>query len=144
MQCKDRRERIGRTYDGEKRIYLVRRMYCRDCHRMHTELPDFLLKYKHYEAQIIEDGIEELIPAWRNYPVPETIHRWQIWFRYILPFLNAALDSVYTELENQLPAFFRKISYVDQLRKKGEGWLAAILDILINTNRYPERRIPAK
>lgn len=143
MQCKDRRERIGRSYDGEKKIYLVRRMYCRDCRRMHTELPDFLIKYKHYEAQIVEDGIEEQIPAWCNHPVPETIRRWQIWFRHILPLLNAALASVYTELEDQLPSFFRKIDYVEQLRSKGEGWLATVLDILINTNRYPEGGIPA-
>lgn len=108
---------------------------------MHTELPDFLLKYKHYEAQIIEDGIEDQIPDWHTNPVLETIRRWQIWFSLILPFLNAALDSIYTELEEQLPSFFRQISYVEQICKKGEGWLAAILDILINTNRYPEPRI---
>jgi hypothetical protein len=33
-------------------------MYCRDCHIMHNELPDFLIKYKHFEVQIIEDTID--------------------------------------------------------------------------------------
>lgn len=73
MKCKDRRKRIGRTLDGGRTLYLVRRMYCYDCHIMHIELPDFLIKFKHFEVQIIEDTIDENISEEDGYEAPSEI-----------------------------------------------------------------------
>lgn len=140
MQCKDRRERIGLTYDGERNTYLVRRMYCKECRHMHTELPDFLVKYKHYEAKLIEEAIDGEDFSDHSNPVPDTIRRWRIWFEQILPFLEAALESLYADIADCIPTIISMVFYVDAVRANGEGWLVTILSTLINAGKYPEPR----
>lgn len=83
MKCKDRRKRIGRSYNGHKSYYLIRRMYCYTCHVMHNELPDSLLFKKHYEAQVVEDIIDGVISEedGLDYPSEMTMKRWRIWFK---------------------------------------------------------------
>ena len=39
LRYRDRRTRIWKWYGGEKRTIQVRRMHCKKCHCLHTELP---------------------------------------------------------------------------------------------------------
>lgn len=139
MKCKDRRKRIGRTLDGDRSVYLVRRMYCYDCHIMHVELPDFLIKYKHFEVQIIEDTIDENISVEDGYPAPSemTMRRWQDWFASIHSVMDSILYSVRAMLEDLLPCLINEDSLASALRSQGEGWLITAFSVMINAGKYP-------
>jgi hypothetical protein len=51
---------------GAARWFLLRRLRCPSCGKLHLEIPDFMQARKHYEAQLIRDvlaGLSESCPA---------------------------------------------------------------------------------
>lgn len=61
--------------DGVPRWFKLRRLRCPSCRKLHLELPDFMERNKHYEAQLIAEtiaGIERACPA-----EDSTIRRWK-------------------------------------------------------------------
>ena len=60
---------------GAARWFLLRRLRCSSCGKLHLEIPDFMQARKHYEAQLIRDvlaGRSESCPA-----DDSTIRRWK-------------------------------------------------------------------
>ena len=51
----DRKKRKVHTRSSGIIVLLLRRLRCKDCGRLHTELPDFLVPYKRYSLGNIED-----------------------------------------------------------------------------------------
>ena len=49
----DRRERRSEDTKGAKIICRIRRLRCQKCRRLHNELPDFIVPYKRYSAEVI-------------------------------------------------------------------------------------------
>lgn len=75
MSGYDHRKRKVIGADGEPRIFLIRRLRCQVCRQIHSEIPDSLIPYKHYESEVIEavrQGDDSLCPA-----DDSTIRRWQ-------------------------------------------------------------------
>ena len=74
-------KRIVRTKYGIKNQVSIRRLRCRKCRALHRELPDFLLPFKQYEAEIILGVIEGLITCdtlgFEDYPCEMTMLRWR-------------------------------------------------------------------
>ena len=71
----DSRRRCCIDGAGSKKVYLLRRLRCTTCNRLHLELPDFIAPQKHYEAQVIENAAldpESTCPAETS-----TIRRWK-------------------------------------------------------------------
>ncbi len=71
----DRRRRTVRDDKGEVSVYLLRRLYCRQCGCLHLELPDTMHPQKHYTAQLIAQtvaGSIDFCPADNS-----TIRRWR-------------------------------------------------------------------
>jgi hypothetical protein len=71
----DRRRR--HVIDSYSRVFWfqLRRLKCKPCNKLHTELPDFMVPNKHYEARIIDDVL-----SGRSYFCPaddSTIRRWK-------------------------------------------------------------------
>ncbi len=126
-------------------MYLVRRMYCYDCHIMHIELPDFLIKFKHYEVQIIEDTIDGDISSEDDYSAPSemTMHRWRHWFLSVSSSMESTLHSIRAMLDGILPNLLSEPSLTAALRRQGEGWLVTIFSVMINAGRYPLVEKPA-
>ena len=139
MKCKDRRARIGKTFDGDRTVYLIRRMYCPHCHIMHNELPDFLIKFKHYEVQIIEDAIDGNLSSEDGYEAPSeaTMHRWCVWFDSLCAILDSILYAVRAMLEDILPTLFGEVSLISTIRSRGGGWLITVFSVIINAGMYP-------
>ena len=57
LNVKDYRKRKWRTIYGKTIIYILRRLRCCQCKKLHTELPAKLLPYRRYEAKAIESTI---------------------------------------------------------------------------------------
>ena len=71
----DSRRRRVIERDGSVSIYLLRRLKCPSCDRLHLEIPDIIAPAKHYSADVIEQvraGDSEDCPA-----DDSTIRRWR-------------------------------------------------------------------
>lgn len=72
--------RLVRTIKGIKNRIKIRRLKCVDCNKLHRELPENLLPYKHYEADIIkgvrEGHISSETLGYEDYPCSMTMLRW--------------------------------------------------------------------
>lgn len=66
LRYRDSRPRIRKKEGGTKERLMIRRFRCQDCHSYHNELPDCLVPYKHYEAEVIAGVLDEVIlqPTW--------------------------------------------------------------------------------
>ena len=74
-------KRILRTKGRETSQIAIRRMRCHGCNAIHRELPDFVLPYKQYEAEVIHGVIEGIITpetaGYEDYPCEGTMQRWK-------------------------------------------------------------------
>ena len=61
LRYRDSRKRILRKEGGTKQHLLIRRFYCEQCQAYHTELPDCLTPYKHYETEVISGVLDGVV-----------------------------------------------------------------------------------
>ena len=77
----DSAKRIVRTKARQTRCIKIRRMRCCGCGILHRELPDSLLPYKQYEAELIRGVLEGLISSdtlgYEDYPCEATMIHWR-------------------------------------------------------------------
>lgn len=87
MSGYDKRRRCVIRADGQKEIYLLRRLHCPCCNRLHLEIPDCIEPQKHYAADIIADttaGVINYCPA-----DDSTIRRWKKSYPPALPVVSS-------------------------------------------------------
>lgn len=80
LEYYDSVKRIIKTRRGVKKHIKIRRLKCIRCEKIHRELPENILPYKQYEADIIE-GVQEgfITPdtiGFEDYPCETTMQRW--------------------------------------------------------------------
>lgn len=84
LKPRDSRKRIFKQYNGTKSYIRIRRLKCFSCGKIHNELPDILIPYKHYGAEVIEDVLAGVLtpddPVEEDCPSEETMKRWRFWF----------------------------------------------------------------
>ena len=81
------RERTAIEADGNKQIFVIRRLRCKDCGHVHHELPDLLVPFKRHCAETIEQvvsGGEPVSPLGK--PTIRRIRNW--WTEVSQYFLN--------------------------------------------------------
>ena len=85
LRYRDSRPRIRKKEGGMRERLMIRRFRCQNCHSYHNELPDCLVPYKHYEAEVIAGVLDEVILPddldSEDYPSFNTMLRWLQWFR---------------------------------------------------------------
>lgn len=73
-------KRMVRTEYGKKEWIKIRRMKCMKCGVVHRELPDNLIPFKQYDAEIIEGVINGDITSevieYEDFPSEMTMKRW--------------------------------------------------------------------
>lgn len=74
---------VERTVITKKRItykILLLRRKCKICNKIHTELPEDIIPYKRYEAEmiygVIEGYITPFVIGFEDYPCEATMQRW--------------------------------------------------------------------
>lgn len=73
-------KRLLKTKNGVKKHIKIRRLRCKECKKLHRELPESVLPYKHYESEIIK-GVQEgfITPetiGFEDFPCGMTMFRW--------------------------------------------------------------------
>lgn len=73
-------KRIVRTKGGLKKRVKIRRVCCSKCGAIHRQLPEYLLPFKQYEAEVIFGVLEGFITpdtlGFEDYPCEMTMSRW--------------------------------------------------------------------
>lgn len=128
---------------GEKTILLIERMRCtnKGCNRLHSALPDCLVPYKHYAADIIAGVLDEHITPEdaddEDYPCEATMNRWKLWLLMNQLFIDGYLKSVgYRLLGFSEELLISHSSLLSKLRLSNDRWLEAILRMIYNSGGF--------
>lgn len=77
----DKVQRIIRSKGRSFKYIEIRRFKCTGCGTIHRELPDDIIPYKQYEAEIIRGVLEGFITSdtlgFEDYPCEMTMNRWR-------------------------------------------------------------------
>ena len=147
LTARDHKKRVWKKERGEKSWVMIRRLVCTNkvCNHLHNELPDFLIPYKHYEAQLIEDVIDETITeddvAEMDYPSLMTIKVWMEWFQRNISNIDGLIRSaVYRFFEFKDEFLKSKESLLEELKKRiCPGWLGLIHRLIYNSGGFIPR-----
>lgn len=112
------------------KTYLLRRMRCENCGKLHTELPDCMQPYKQYEADAIQaeiDGSQENPSADES-----TLRRWKAEFHKVKNQLEGALRALWSERSGIHYPLLPQDSLLRILREKIPCWLRFVNKVLTN------------
>lgn len=132
---KDSRNRHCLNGKGERLELRIRRLKCRSCGKIHTELPDFLQPFKHYVSQVIEDVLDKVTtscPAEGS-----TIRRWKQWLIQSTEKINGILMAIRLFFTRAAIPLMAPASLLQSLRSTGPGWLKKAMRQLANSGNWP-------
>lgn len=139
------RRRIGKRLDGSTRVFILRRLRCIHCRRIHHELPSCLVPYKHYESECVEaalsDGSKEtaMVPA-----DDSTIVRWHRWAAALVTYWLGCLEAIALRLGRAALVVSRPSRSVHMRlgRVVGEaaGWLRRVVRPITNAHLWVHTR----
>ena len=61
LKYRDKVLRGQKQIGGERKLYMINRLKCTGCGKLHRQLTDGMVKFKQYAAEVIEDVIDEVI-----------------------------------------------------------------------------------
>ncbi len=135
---RDTKIRFLRNSEGTRDAYRLRRLACRDCGKLHTELPACMQPKKHYATNVIEavlDGMSGDCPADNS-----TISRWKAAFREAWSQLEGMLISLWSRYHKIPFPLTKEHSLLRTLQSNGPGWLAVVTGTLVNSGLKPHTR----
>ena len=117
------------------------RIFSQDCHSYHNELPDCLVPYKHYEAEVIAGVLDEVIRPddldSEDYPSFNTMLRWLQWFHENLQRIEGYLRTVgYQILNLEEKLLFTSDLLLNNIRNRYQNWLELILRLIYNSGGF--------
>jgi len=131
LSVRDSRKRTCYHEDGTRKKYRLRRLKCKQCTKIHTELPDFMQPFKRYEAKVVEDVLDD---KGRSCPAEEcTIRQWRGWFCNRTALFEAKLRSLKQRLEGSPDNILYPSSLLQEIRSTGIGWLSRLTRQLVNS-----------
>ena len=138
---RDSRKRIYKQEGGTKEHIRIRRLKCPTCECLHNELPDVLVPYKHYAAEVICGVIDEVITGddldSEDYPCFLTMYRWVCWLRINLERIEGYLrNAAFTLLMPGSDILNADSRLLDLLREKYSNWLERMLRIIYNSGGF--------
>jgi len=129
---RDNKTRYLKNANGDRCRFSLRRMLCELCKTLHTEIPEIIQPYKHYDSETIQSVLDGNKEAKACVADDSTIRRWKKSFAEAEPDITRRATSVLKqESKKAVPV---KITILTILYFKGmyENWLASIMRLLIN------------
>ena len=125
-----RRKLLCTTEEIAGKTYLLRRLRCETCGKLHTELPDSMKPYKHYETDAIQaeiDGSQENPSADES-----TLRRWKVGFHKAVDQIEGALRSLWERRSGIHYPLLPQDSLLITARKQIPRWLRFVNKALNN------------
>lgn len=141
LKYRDSRSRIWKHEGGNRDHLVIRRFRCTECDRYHAELPDVLLPFKHYEAEVISGVLDGVVTPSdqdsEDYPSVSTMRYWMTWFQMNLAnmegYLRKAGFSILGLGKNLL---FSDQSLLKAVRNSCHNWLEKTIRIIYNSGGF--------
>jgi len=81
---------------GSKETLVIRRLRCKDCRKIHHELPDMIIPYKRHCAETIENVIAgEIVDVCCDFVTEYRIKKWWAAFRLYFESVKVSLQIKY-------------------------------------------------
>jgi len=148
---RDSKLREVKNLFGEIRCFLLHRLRCTGCKSLHTELPDTIQPYKHYDSDAIQTILDGSTDASACAADDSTIRRWKNEFAEEKPDINQRLASVYAQMSDEEVPIAGTVNILDRIKIKAKRWLAFVMALLINSGHKVHTRfafcppsVPAK
>ncbi len=133
--------RIHRLPGGKTEWFVINRLKCTNesCGRLHRELPECLSPYKHYDAQLIEDVLDDVVSEedveCEDYPSEQTMKHWRFWLQLNERHIEGQMKSTADRLLDLGTEFARSTDFLlKELRTRiAPGWLKLLNRFLYNT-----------
>ena len=132
----------GMLLEGhERRTYLIRRLKCHKCRKLHRELPDFLAPFKQYAVEIISGVLDGIVTSEDEdsveYPCEKTMFRWHHWLFINQLRIDGYLKSIgYRLLDFSEELLNSGMSLLVKLRCSTLQWLETILRFIYNSGGF--------
>lgn len=141
LAYRDSRKRVSRLEGGMKRWLMIRRFRCSSCHVLHTELPDCLIPYKHYQTEIISGVIDGVVPQddleCEDYPCFDTMRLWLAWFTQNLQRIEGLLRKALYEVSGNIQELqCPSESLLQKLRQTTSNWLEQAIRTIYNSGGF--------
>ena len=139
LKYRDRVPRIQKQAGGEKRLYIINRLKCTNesCGKLHRQLTDGMVKFKHYSAETIEDVLDEVISEedGLEQPCDNTMKHWKWWFAYNRTQMEGQIRSAGYGVMNHCDEFLKSgFSLLEGIRERiSPGWLGTVCRIIYNS-----------
>ena len=133
LTYRDRRLRKSKDLVGGVRLFLLRRLLCENCRKLHTEIPDIIQPYKHYDSNTIQSVLDRSVDALACEASGSTTRRWERDFAEAEADINQRLASVHAREANSTAPLSMPSDPVSTIRAGIECWLAFVMRLLINS-----------
>lgn len=125
----------------ERHNYLIRRLKCRKCGKLHRELPDFLAPFKQYAVEIISGVLDGIVTSEdedsMEYPCEKTMQCWHHWLIVNQLRIDGYLKSIgYRLLDFNEELLISGMSLLAKLRSSTQKWLETILRFIYNSGGF--------
>ena len=138
LKYRDARKRICRKEGGVKDVIKIRRFRCEECCSYHNELPDCLVPFKHYAAEVISGVLDQVISAddldSEDFPSYITMMRWLQWLNKNIKQIEVYMKRI---IENMLivsgVCLNVEDSIIECVRRIYPKWLERIIYMIYNS-----------
>ena len=133
LKHRDRKPRDVKSLIGEVRHFSLRRLLCIVCEKLHTEIPNIIQPFKHYDSETIQNVIDNTELSKDCVADDSTISRWKASFAEAVPDIEQRLASVYAqETDEKVPLVSPSLAFA-AIRATVERWFAFVMHLLINS-----------
>jgi hypothetical protein len=131
---RDSRVRGVKNLIGEIRYFLLRRLRCQKqgCNKLHTEIPNIIQPYKHYDSDTIQSVLDGSENAAACVADNSTIRRWETGFAEAEADINQRLASIYAQETDEKVPIASTVHILDRIKIKITRWLTFVMALLIN------------
>lgn len=118
---------------------MINRLKCtnKSCGKLHRQLTDGMVKFKHYSAETIEDVLDGVISEedGLEQPCENTMKHWRWWFAHNRIQMEGQIRSAGHGLLDLGDRFLKTgISLLEGIRKRiSPGWLGTVCRIIYNS-----------
>jgi hypothetical protein len=137
------RSRKGRKPTGEQVTYIIRRLRCKGCQRVHHELPDLLVPYKRYEAECLESVLTQGQTS--DVAADEsTLYRWGVWFAKCWKYWVKSLSTIAARTGNPVEPLsvpsLSALQLIGHYVGQEVGWLARLVRPIVHSQLWLHTR----
>jgi hypothetical protein len=111
---------------------MLRRLLCEECGKLHTEIPDTIQPYKHYDSKAIQSVLDGGAEAAYCAADGTTMRRWRATFGREGPDISQRLGSVHARRADSAVPLAAAGRVLDAMRAGHGRWLALVMALLIN------------